>query len=77
MIRMNRNFIRRVDRNGEWLQYKGRSPLYVINYEQTQATEIDQTRYQTLRLEAIKSIYINEELSAKCRYAIHECLHWK
>ncbi|WP_373192261.1 hypothetical protein [Bacteroides caccae] len=69
LIRMNRNFIRRVDRNGEWLQYKGRSPLYVINYEQTQATEIDQTRYQTLRLEAIKSIYINEELSAKCRYA--------
>ena len=22
LIRMNRNFIRRVDRNGEWLQYK-------------------------------------------------------
>ena len=64
LFRMIRNFLRWVDRNGELLQYKGRSPLYVINYEQTQATEIDQTRYQTLRLEAIKSIYINEELSA-------------
>lgn len=51
------------------MQYKGRSPLYVINYKRTEATEIDQTRYRTLRLVAIKSIYINEELSARCRYA--------
>lgn len=69
LLHMNRNFMRRVNSDGEWLQYKGRSPLYVINYQQTEATEIDQTRYQTIRLEAIKSIYINEELSAMCRYA--------
>ena len=43
--------------------------MYVINYKRTEATEIDQTRYRTLRLVAIKSIYINEELSARCRYA--------
>ena len=66
---MNPNFIRRYSGGEEWLQYKGRSPLYVINYKRTEATEIDQTRYRTLRLVAIKSIYINEELSAKCRYA--------
>ena len=66
---MNPNFIRRYSGGEEWLQYKGRSPLYVINYKRTEATEIDQTRYRTLRLVAIKSIYINEELSARCRYA--------
>ena len=69
LVRMNPNFIRRYSGGEEWLQYKGRSPLYVINYKRTEATEIDQTRYRTLRLVAIKSIYINEELSARCRYA--------
>lgn len=69
LVRMNPNFIRRYSGGEEWLQYKGRSPLYVVNYKRTEATEIDQTRYRTLRLVAIKSIYINEELSARCRYA--------
>lgn len=69
LIHMNPNFVRRYNGGEEWLQYKGRSPLYVINYKPTEATEMDQTRYKTLRLVAIKAIYINEELSAKCRYA--------
>ena len=42
---MNPNFIRRYSGGEEWLQYKGRSPLYVVNYKRTEATEIDQTRY--------------------------------
>lgn len=44
LVRMNPNFIRRYSGGEEWLQYKGRSPLYVINYKRTEATEIDQTR---------------------------------
>lgn len=69
LIHMNPNFIRRFSGGEEWLQYKGRSPLFVVNYQRTEATELDQNSYKTLRLVAIKSIYINEELSAKCRYA--------
>ena len=56
LVRMNPNFIRRYSGGEEWLQYKGRSPLYVINYKRTEATEIDQTRYRTLRLVAINFI---------------------
>ncbi len=71
LIRMNRNFIRRVDRN-EWLQYKGRSPLYVINYERTEATEIDQTRYQTLRLVRLSSLFISMR---NCRQSVVMQIH--
>lgn len=69
LMRVNSKFIRRFNRGEEWLSYKGRSPLYVINYQRTEADELDQTRYLTLRLEAIKSIYINEDLSIRCQYA--------
>lgn len=69
LIRMNEKFVRRVRNGEEWLKYKGRSPLFVVNYRRTQATEIDQSYYKTLDLESIKSIYINEELSIRCRYA--------
>lgn len=41
LVRMNPNFIRRYSGGEEWLQYKGRSPLYVINYKRTEATEIN------------------------------------
>lgn len=68
MIHINSNFIRRFSRGDEWLQYKGRSPLFVIDYERTMATEMDYNKYKLLPLESIKSIYINEELSAKCSY---------
>ncbi len=69
LINMNDNFTRTFVRGEEWLQYKGRSPLFVVNYETTRATEMDYNKYKLVRLEAIKAIYINEELSSKCRYA--------
>lgn len=69
LMRVNPKFIRRFNRGEEWLSYKGRSPLYVIDYQRTEADELDQVRYLTLRLEAIKSIYINEELSIRRQYA--------
>lgn len=40
-----------------------------MNYEPTMATEMDYNKYKLIRLEAIKSIYINEDLSIMCRYA--------
>lgn len=51
------------------LSYKGRKPLFVINYESATGDELDRTKYKLLRLEAIKSIYINENLSTICQYA--------
>ena len=69
LLRMNERFVRRVGNGEEWLKYKGRSPLFVVDYRRTEATEADQSYYKTLDLETIKSIYINEELPIRCRYA--------
>ncbi|MBC8618745.1 hypothetical protein H8788_13445 [Parabacteroides faecis] len=69
MINMNNNFRKTFSRQDEYLQYKGKMPLFVINYEPTMATEMDYNKYKLIRLEAIKSIYINEELSIMCKYA--------
>ena len=44
-------------------------PLFVINYERTRHTEMDYNKYKYIRLEAIKSIYITENLSTICQYA--------
>lgn len=69
MINMNNNFRKAFSRQDEYLQYKGRMPLFVINYEPTMATEMDYNKYKLIRLEAIKSIYINEDISTMCKYA--------
>lgn len=69
MINMNNNFRKIFSRQNEYLQYKGKTPLFVINYERTMATEMDYNKYKLIRLEAIKSIYINEDLSIMCQYA--------
>lgn len=69
MINMNNNFRKTFSRQDEYLQYKGKTPLFVINYERTMATEMDYNKYKLIRLEAIKSIYINEDLSIMCKYA--------
>lgn len=69
MLNMNNNFRKAFSGQEEYIQYKGRSPLFVINYEPTMATEMDYNKYKLIRLEAIKSIYINEDLSIMCKYA--------
>lgn len=69
MINMNPNFVRWLRGGNEYLRYKGKAPLFVINYERTMATEMDYNKYKLLTLESIKSIYINEDFSAKSRYA--------
>ena len=64
MMNMNKNFSPVSGRN--YLYYKSKMPLFVINYERTRHTEMDYNKYKYIRLEAIKSIYITENLSKMC-----------
>lgn len=69
MLNMNPNFKRTHILNEEFLLYKGRMPLFVIDYKPTMATEMDYKKYKLLTLESIKSIYINEDIGIMCKYA--------
>ena len=53
----------------EYLYYKGKLALFVINYKTTYMTEMDYNKYKLLTLESIKSIYINEDIGTMLRYA--------
>jgi hypothetical protein len=71
MLNMNKDFTRRISggTQHEFLRYKSKIPLFVINYERTNMNEMDYFKYKLIRLEAIKSIYINETLSIMHQYA--------
>lgn len=67
---MNSNFSPTISSEGEeYLLYKGRMPLFVINYTPTYRTKIQYDKYKLIRLEAIKSIYITENLTQMHKYA--------
>ena len=69
LMSMNKNFTKTLSGNEEYLLYKGRMPLFVINYVRTMRTKLDYDKYKYIRLEAIKSIYITENLTTMCEYA--------
>lgn len=70
MRNMNPDFYTEFSPSGqEYLFYKGRFALFVINYERTRHEEMDFNKYRHLTLESIKSIYISEDLGTMCRYA--------
>lgn len=70
MQNMNHDFYTEFSPSGqEYLFYKGRFALFVINYERTRHEEMDFNKYRNLRLEAIKSIYVSEDVMTMCRYA--------
>ena len=70
MIGMNPAFSRVYSPSGEeYLFYKGRFALFVVNYERTRHEELDFNKYRNLTLESIKSIYISEDVMTMCRYA--------
>lgn len=70
MRNMNPDFYTQFSPSGEeYLFYKGRLALFVINYESTRHEEMDFNKYRHLTLESIKSIYISEDLGTMCRYA--------
>lgn len=66
---MNINFTPTYASGEEYLLYKGRMPLFVINYNRTYRTKEDYDRYKNIRLEAIKSIYITENPTQMWHYA--------
>ena len=69
MRNMNPDFYTQFSPSGEeYLFYKGRLALFVINYERTRHEEMDFNKYRHLTLESIKSIYISEDLGTMCRY---------
>ena len=71
LINMNNKFSRMQFDQEEFLQYKGKLPLIIINYEPEpyHRTKWDYSRYKMVNVSAIKSIYINENLSTICKYA--------
>jgi len=67
---MNHNFTIRYINGDETLWYKNKRILFVVNYEQLDfLDELSVYRYKYIRIQAIKSIYINENLSIMCQYA--------
>jgi len=50
---------------GDEIRYKFKRPLFIINYERRDETFLS---YRSLRVQAIKSIYINENESVICQY---------
>lgn len=68
LLKINPHFFKRFSASGEEeILYKGGKPLFVIDYKPSNLE--DSVNYRSLYLESIKSIYINEELQAKCKYA--------
>jgi len=74
LINMNKDFSTRFDPNNhiqnKSLFYKGKAALIVVNYKPVKWNTPDLFAYQTIRLSAIKSIYINENPSVIAQYLI-------
>ncbi len=69
LINMNEYFFIRHQAGTEYMLYKNKLPLFVVNYQQTDHTELGYNKYKLVRLEAIKSIYISEDYSSMYKYA--------
>ena len=64
LAKINKYFFHSVKDDVLW--YKGKLPIFVVNY--VNFNEEEPVLYKILRLEAIKSLYINEDLSTICLY---------
>lgn len=64
---INPNFHSLFEEGREVLYYKGKLPLFVINYQPTYLR--DSLNYTLLYLESIKSIFVTEDISTMARYA--------
>lgn len=70
LLNLNRDFYRVYDYYGEeWLEYKGRMPLFVVDYRPTWHRVEELGRYKHVRLEAIKGMYVSEDYSIIAKYA--------
>ena len=73
LMNMNENFSTIRNSVGrEWIFYKSRMALIVVNYQRINWDNfIEIIKYETVPLSAIKSIYINENYSAISQYVWH------
>lgn len=72
LTRLNPNFIKTWSDGEEGITYKGKRPMFVIDYKPYYLNPEDSTNstlYQNIYLEAIKSIYINEDRPTIVKYA--------
>ncbi len=69
LMELDRHFDKFYSSAGEEIRYKGKEPLFVIDYEPHFLGVLDSTAHQSLYIEAIKSIYINENPTVIIRYA--------
>ena len=66
-------YIRHLGQN-EFLFYKGKRVLFVVNYERVDFStniNIGFFKYKTIKVQAVKSIYINENPSYMAQYIFH------
>jgi len=65
---MNPHFTAKVDE----IRYKNKHAVFVVNYEPVIYMDtLSMFAYQHINIQAIKSIYINETMSAMCKYLTH------
>lgn len=69
LVKQNKEFYRTFTTGDEYLFYKGRVPLFVIDYETATFTREAYFKYKLLRMEAIKSIYVSEDFTTLAMYA--------
>jgi hypothetical protein len=68
LMNMNQEFDIRRFGNDEFLYYKGRMMVFVVNYEKTRWNKLDYFKYKNISVQAIKSIYINENTGDIAHY---------
>lgn len=65
---MSPDFSTMISWDREWILYKNRMPLFIVNYEPMTNHNRDYLNYLNINIQAIKNIYINETGSTICRY---------
>lgn len=69
LVELNRHFVMQYSSaEGEKLLYKGKEPLFVIDYKRHLDDVLDPGEWKTLFIDGIKSIYINENPGLLQRY---------
>ena len=69
LVKMNKDFYVQMVEGIEYLYYKGKITLFVINYERTEWSDSEYFKYKSIELNAIKSIYVNDNLPVICKYS--------
>ena len=72
LVNTNKDFQKVRGRIHDYVYYKNLPPVFVINYERVDLGSNSQFfRFEGIKVNAIKSIYINESETVKCQYLYH------